>query len=167
RLRHHRDAELVIVGTGHREDSIRQTAALENVSDYVRFAGFVDEERLAREYSACDIFVLPAVIDARGDTEGLGVVLLEALRYERPVVASAAGGITDIVVDGVTGWLADPGDAEVLARKLLDVASRPEEARRVASRGRMEAETRFSWERILDETGDVYRSAREARRERL
>jgi glycosyltransferase involved in cell wall biosynthesis len=71
------------------------------------------------------------------------------------------------VVDGVTGWLADPGDAEVLARKLFDVASRPEEARRVAIRGRLEAEARFSWERILAETGDVYRSAREARRERL
>ncbi len=167
RLRHLRDAELVIVGTGHREDSIRQTAALENVSDYVHFAGFVDEERLASEYASCDIFVLPAVVDARGDTEGLGVVLLEALRYERPVVASAAGGITDIVVDGVTGWLADPGDAEVLARKLFAVASRPEEARRVATHGRMEAEARFSWERILAETENVYRSAREVRCERL
>jgi glycosyltransferase involved in cell wall biosynthesis len=167
RLRHLRDAELVIVGTGHLEDSIRQTAALENVSDYVHFAGFVDEERLACEYASCDIFVLPAVVDARGDTEGLGVVLLEALRYERPVVASAAGGITDIVVDGVTGWLADPGDAAVLARKLFDVASRPEEARRVAIHGRMEAEARFSWERILAETENVYQSAREARCERL
>ena len=167
RLRHRRDAELVIVGSGHREDSIRQTAALENVTDYVRFAGFVDEERLAREYAACDILVLPAVVDTRGDTEGLGVVLLEALRYERPVIASAAGGITDIVVDGVTGWLVDPGDAEVLARKLFDVASRPEEARRVAIRGRLEAEARFSWDRILDETEAVYRAAREARRERL
>jgi glycosyltransferase involved in cell wall biosynthesis len=166
RLRHLRDAELVIVGSGDRKGNITRTAALEGVTDYVRFTGFISRAELAREYASCDIFVLPAVVDARGDTEGLGVVLLEALRYERPVVASAAGGIGDIVVDGVTGWLADPGDSEVLARKLFDVASRPEEARRVAAQGRAQAQTRFAWDRILAETREVYRLAREARLER-
>ncbi len=165
RLRHQRDAELVIVGTGDREDSVRQTAALEGVTDHVHFRGFVTAERLAQEYAQSDIFVLPAVVDTRGDTEGLGVVLLEALAYERPVVASRAGGITDIVTDGVTGWLADPGDADVLANRILAVASNPEEARRVAARGKREAERRFSWDGILDETGGAYRSAMEVRRE--
>ncbi len=166
RLRHRRDAELVIVGSGNRVDSVRQTAALEGVTDYVHFRGFVTAERLAREYVESDIFVLPAVVDARGDTEGLGVVLLEALAYERPVVASRAGGIPDIVIDGVTGWLSDPGDSEVLAQRILDVASDPDEARRVAARGKREAEKRFSWERILEETMGAYTSAMEARRER-
>lgn len=166
RLRHRRDAELVIVGSGNRVDSVRQTAALEGVTDYVHFRGFVTAERLAREYAESDIFVLPAVVDSRGDTEGLGVVLLEALAYERPVVASRAGGIPDIVIDGVTGWLSDPGDSEVLAQRILDVASDPDEARRVAARGKREAEMRFSWERILEETMGAYTSAMEARRER-
>ncbi len=166
RLRHRRDAELVIVGSGNRVDSVRQTAALEGVTDYVHFRGFVTAERLAREYVKSDIFVLPAVVDSRGDTEGLGVVLLEALAYERPVVASRAGGIPDIVIDGVTGWLSDPGDSEVLAQRILDVASDPDEARRVAARGKREAEKRFSWERILEETMGAYTSAMEARRER-
>jgi glycosyltransferase involved in cell wall biosynthesis len=167
RLRHRREAELVIVGSGNRKDSVTRTAALEGVTDYVHFLGFVSAERLAREYAECDIFVLPAVVDSRGDTEGLGVVLLEALAYERPVVASRAGGIRDIVIDGVTGWLADPGDAEVLASKIFEVAADPEEARRVAARGRREASVRFSWERILDETTVAYGSAVEARSERL
>lgn len=167
RLRHRREAELVIVGSGNRKDSVTRTAALEGVTDYVHFLGFVSAERLAREYAECDIFVLPAVVDSRGDTEGLGVVLLEALAYERPVVASRVGGIRDIVIDGVTGWLADPGDAEVLASKIFEVAADPEEARRVAARGRREANVRFSWERILDETTVAYGSAVEARSERL
>lgn len=166
RLRHQRDAELVIVGSGNREDSVRQTAALEGVADYVHFRGFVTAERLAQEYAESDIFVLPAVVDSRGDTEGLGVVLLEALAYERPVVASRAGGIPDIVIDGETGWLSDPGDSEVLARRILDVISDPDEARRVAAQGKRRAEARFSWERILEETTGVYASAVEARRER-
>lgn len=163
RLRHRREAELVIVGAGNRQDSIRRTAALEGVTEQVHLRGFVSEEALAREYAECDIFVLPAVVDARGDTEGLGVVLLEALAYERPVVASRAGGIVDVVRDGETGWLVDPGDAELLATRLLEVASNPDAARRVAARGKLEAAKRFSWERILEQTEGVYRSAVEAR----
>jgi len=166
RLRHRREAELVIVGTGNRKDSVTRTAALEGVTEYVHLLGYVSAERLAREYAECDIFVLPAVVDSRGDTEGLGVVLLEALAHERPVVASRAGGIGDIVVDGVTGWLADPGDAEVLADKIFEVAADPEKARGVAARGRREASIRFSWERILEETTVAYGSAVKARSER-
>jgi glycosyltransferase involved in cell wall biosynthesis len=164
RLRHRREAELVVVGTGSNEGNITRTAALEGVTDHVHMRGFVDAARLAREYDECDIFVLPAVIDSRGDTEGLGVVLLEAMACERPVVASRAGGILDVVEDGVTGWLADPGDAEVLAEVLDTVAADPERARTVAARGREIAARRFSWERILAETTRAYESALGARR---
>jgi len=167
RLRHQRDAELVIVGAGEREGHIRRTAALEGVESHVHLRGFVSADRLAAEYARCDMFVLPAVFDARGDTEGLGVVLLEALRFERPVIASAVGGIRDIVQDGTTGWLVPPGDAEVLARKILEVAADPDRARRVAARGRAMIARRFSWDRILSETTGVYRQAREARGARL
>ena len=166
RLRHRREAELVIVGSGNRTDNITRTAALEGVAEHVHMRGFVTAEALAREYSDCDIFVLPAVVDARGDTEGLGVVLLEALAYEKPVIASRAGGIVDVIEDGVTGWLADPGDAEVLADRILAVASDPEEARRIAAQGRRAAATRFSWERILALTEAAYASAEEVRRAR-
>jgi glycosyltransferase involved in cell wall biosynthesis len=166
RLRHRRDAELVIVGSGNTVDRVTRTAALEGVADHVRLLGFVSPERLAREYAACDIFVLPAVVDSRGDTEGLGVVLLEAMAHERPVIASRAGGILDIVTDGVTGWLVDPGDSEVLADRIFEVSSDPDEARRVAARGKMEASIRFSWDRILAETDVVYTAALEARRGR-
>ncbi|NIP82505.1 MAG: glycosyltransferase, partial [Gemmatimonadetes bacterium] len=58
---------------------------------------------------------LPAVHDAKGDVEGLGVVLIEALALARPVIASRAGGITDIVRHEETGLLAPPGDASALA----------------------------------------------------
>ncbi len=166
RVRHERAAELIIVGAGDREGSIRRTAAIEGVSDHVHLTGFVDRECLEREYARCDVFVLPAVVDSRGDTEGLGVVLLEAMRFERPVIASAAGGIDDIVQDGVTGWLVPPGDSEALSRRILEVARDPARARQVAARGREVASRRFSWHRIIDGTLGVYRQAREVRIER-
>jgi glycosyltransferase involved in cell wall biosynthesis len=167
RLRHERDAELVVVGAGEREGNILRTAALEGVESHVHLTGLVSPDRLAREYARCDLFVLPAVVDARGDTEGLGVVLLEALRFERPIIASAAGGIEDIVREGSTGWLVPPGDADVLARKILEVAADPETARRVAAQGRKLVEERFSWDRIVEDTKRVYSEAREVRREIL
>lgn len=159
-----RDAELVVVGEGSREPAIREAVREGGLERAVRFAGFLSREELSREYAAADIFVLPAVVDRRGDTEGLGVVLLEALRFERPVVASGVGGIPDIVEDGVTGWLVPPGDAEALARTILRVADRPEEARRVAGTGRERAEERFGWDRVLGDLAEVYREAIVARR---
>jgi glycosyltransferase involved in cell wall biosynthesis len=99
-----------------------------------------------------------------GDTEGLGVVLLEALRFERPVVASAVGGIKDVVHDGRTGWLVPPADPEALARALDAVAEDPEEARARARAGRADAALRFGWDRVLAETARVYESAVARRR---
>lgn len=163
RVLERRDAELTVVGEGEWEPRIRRAAREAGVEDRVRLTGYLSREELSRAYRRCDIFVLPAVVDSKGDTEGLGVVLLEALRFGRPVVASNVGGIPDIVEDGRTGWLVPPGDPGALARTLLRVAREPEESRRVARRGRAVVEERFSWERILDDLEECYGQARAAR----
>lgn len=164
RVLEEREAVLTVVGQGERRDAIRTAARRAGVEDRVELTGFVPREELSRRYAWCDIFVLPAVVDRKGDTEGLGVVLLEALRHARPVVASEVGGIPDIVEEGRTGWLVRPGDPGELAERILSLARRPEEARRVARRGRAIVEERFGWDRILDGLVSAYRDAREARR---
>ena len=68
----------------------RNTARELGVADAVAFHGFVSREELSRRFAESDCFVLPAVVDAKGDVEGLGVALIEALRYGTPVIASAA-----------------------------------------------------------------------------
>ncbi len=158
-----RRAHLTVVGEGAWEPRIREAVRQEGVEAHVRLTGRLCEEELRRAYARCDIFVLPAVVDRKGDTEGLGVVLLEALRFGRPVVASAVGGIPDIVVPGRSGWLVPPGDPAALAERILTVAGSPEEARRVAAGGRAWAAERFSWDRILDELVECYESARRGR----
>ena len=158
-VRRSRAAELTIVGDGEWKPVIRQAVEREQLAEHVRFAGYVPERQLRKYYQACDIFVLPAVVDAKGDTEGLGVVLLEALRFERPVIGSNIGGIPDIVRPEETGWLVAPGDAEALAATILEVADDPKRARRVAARGRAYVERRFSLERVTEQLNGVYSAA--------
>lgn len=158
-----RPARLTVVGEGAWATRIREAAEAHGVADRVRLTGFVPRQELDRLYSACDVFVLPAVVDARGDTEGLGVVLLEALRHARPVVASRAGGIPDVVRPGTSGWLVPPGDPAALARTILEVAADPEEARRRGEEGRRWAAHRFSWSRICRELEEAYGEALEVR----
>lgn len=164
RIVEHRPARLTVVGEGSWEERIRAKAEACGVASRVRLTGFVPEAELRRLYASCDIFVLPAVVDAKGDTEGLGVVLLEALRFGRPVIASDVGGIPDIVRPGRSGWLVPPGDPEALARSVLEVAADPGTARRRGEEGRRWAERRFSWDRIVGDVIEAYREAVVARR---
>lgn len=156
RLRQTRDVRLHVVGDGPlRPELERQVAAL-GLQEAVRFDGFVSSDELARRFAGCDAFVLPAVVDAKGDTEGLGVVLIEALSYGRPVIASAVGGIPDIVRDGQTGLLVPPGDAEALAAAVERYIDDPALATALAEAGRRHVEQRFSWDAITAELVRLY-----------
>jgi glycosyltransferase involved in cell wall biosynthesis len=157
------DAELTVIGTGERAGIIERTARVHGVTERVRMLGSVSRDRLVESYVDHDIFVLPAVVDEKGDTEGLGVVLLEALRFERPVIASGVGGITDIVEHGRSGLLVPPGDPDALASAIEEMASDPERARAMAATGREDARRRFGWDRVIEETARVYRVAMERR----
>src|SRR5258708_3484497 len=106
-----------------------------------------------------DVLVLPPIIDARGDTEGLGVALLDAMSYCIPVIASRVGGIPDIIEDGVSGLLVPPADPQALADAIERVAGDPAFARRLAEAGRARLRTRFSWGGITPQWDAVYRVA--------
>lgn len=158
------DAELTVIGAGERAELIERTARVHGVADRVHLRGAVTREELVRNYTNHDLFVLPAVVDAKGDTEGLGVVLLEALRFERAVIASDLGGIPDIVEHERTGLLVPPGDSAALGAAIESLVRNPERAREMAQAGRQMASGRFGWNRVLDSTNQVYRSAMERRR---
>jgi glycosyltransferase involved in cell wall biosynthesis len=130
----------------------------------VRLLGRASDHELRREYEAADIFVLPSVRDSKGDTEGLGVVLLEALRFERPVIGSDIGGIPDIIRHDETGVLCPPGDSRALATAIADLIRHPELARELARRGRARAAAVFGWNEIVAATTEAYERAVRARR---
>lgn len=159
RVLEERPTILTVVGEGQWRPRIEEAARSAGVEDRVEFTGYVSTERLRRLYADCDALVLPAVYDEKGDTEGLGVVLLEALLFERTVIASGIGGIVDIVRDGETGWTVPPADPEALAGAVLEAARDPDLAREVAARGRRHVLENFSTDAVVEALEELYRAA--------
>ena len=153
----HGPVRLDVVGEGPLRAELEAQAVALGVADRVDFAGGVSAEELARRFAACDAFVLPAVQDAKGDVEGLGVVLIEALLHGRPVIATASGGIVDIVRHEETGLLVPPGDAVALAGAVRRYQADPELAQRLAAAGAEWVAERFSWSRIVGDLASLYR----------
>ena len=121
-------------------------------------------------YSNASVFCCPSVY------EPFGIINLEAMACRAPVVASATGGILEVVVDGVTGYLVpfeqdpvttfplDPDQfARDLAAKLTDLLDDPEKARRFGEAGRKRVEETFAWSAIADQTIELYRKLIRAR----
>ncbi|MBW3628958.1 MAG: glycosyltransferase family 4 protein, partial [Gemmatimonadetes bacterium] len=148
--------ELDVVGDGPEREPLQQRARRLGVAGRVTFHGFASDELLRARLERCDALVLPAVVDAKGDVEGLGVVLLEAMGFGKPVIASAAGGITDIVRDDENGLLVPPGDAHALSRAIEALERDPARARRLGTAAREDVRTRFSWDVILDRLVALY-----------
>jgi glycosyltransferase involved in cell wall biosynthesis len=159
------DARLVIVGKGdpNVEKDLRAIAQEHGLGDRVVFAGKVPEEELISWYRSCDVFCLPAIVDSQGETEGLGVVLLEALNYARPVAASNVGGIPDIIKDGRTGLLCPQRDPEALAAVILKLLSDPALGEKLGNQGHAFVRKEFSWENIVSLWEDFYARASSAR----
>ena len=129
----------------------------------VSFEGLIDERRIDAMFAGCDALVLPAIVTETGDTEGLGVVLIEAMGYGKPVIASAAGGIVDVVSNEDTGLLVQPGDASALASAIRRAMDDPDQMRAIARRGTAFAESAFGWDAIVGRLIEVYQSAVKAR----
>jgi glycosyltransferase involved in cell wall biosynthesis len=111
---------------------------------------------LEKLYHQCNVFVLPAIIDSKGDTEGLGVVLLEAMSYRKPVIASNLGGITDIVKDRDTGLLVHEKDPHGLSESIKAVITNPALAESLGKRGYEHVQKHFSWEKIVSQWTALY-----------
>ncbi len=136
---------VLIGGKGPEREALLARAAALGVGERMRLLGFLPDGDLAKWYAAADAFVLPAVVDSSGDTEGLGVVLLEAMANETPVVATRTGGITDIVRHGETGLLAAPGDAADLAAQIERLIGDEKLRSRLQQSARRFVNESFSW----------------------
>jgi len=150
------DCRLVVVGNGVLLEPLKQQARDMGISDYVEFRVDIPEAELIRAYEECNVFVLPAIVDSRGDTEGLGVVLIEALSFRRPVVASAVGGIVDVIRNEETGYLAREKDPKSLAVNITRALKNPDEAARLAQQGYEHVQLTYNWDKIIDRTEQLY-----------
>ncbi len=152
---------LRVVGKGLLEAEIKAQCSSLGLNAVVDFLGFVSKEELAEEYADCDIFVLPAIVDSKGDTEGLGIVMIEALAHEKPVVATTVGGIVDVIFSGTTGLLVPEKDPYALAQAILKLLWEPNLAEQMGRKGLQDVQARFSWSRIIPLWQKIFAAALE------
>jgi len=154
-----RQVKVVITGDGDRREGIAALVQKLGLESVVEMPGFVSRERLGELYAESDVYVLPAVHDDGGDTEGLGVPLIEAALHGLPIVATGIGGIVDVVNDRETGLFSPEADPEGIARAVLEVLDDPDLARSLGDAARCHARARFDWDRIIDDLLNLYESA--------
>lgn len=149
------DACLCMVGDGPDRDHVEQRAHDLGVVRHCLFLGY--QEDVAPWYQACDAVILPSA------NEGTPVSVIEALAAGRPVVATAVGGVPDVVRDGVDGFLVEPGDLDGLAERLARLAADPELRARMGAAGRERVVPRYAVDRLIDDMDTLYRTLLEER----
>jgi len=115
--------------------------------NHVQMVGKVDQESLVEYYNLCDLFVLP-VIPVPGDSEGFGIVCIEAAAAGKPVVATDIGGIPDSVENGKSGILLPPNDYKGLAREVIRLLKDTQAGRRIGQYGKRRVRQAFDWDMI-------------------
>jgi glycosyltransferase involved in cell wall biosynthesis len=150
-------AALWVIGDGPESESLRALAGELGVEDRVRWLGL--QRHVEPFMQAADCLVCPSLW-----AEAAGLVNIEALASGLPVIASAVGGIPEIVEEGRTGFLVPPGDPEALAGRLLALMNAPSASRGMSSTARAEALDRYSAEVVLPEHLEFYRELLKPRR---
>jgi glycosyltransferase involved in cell wall biosynthesis len=135
----------VVVGEGPRRQDLEREATRQGLGAKIRFVGRIPDAEMHGLLAACDLFFNPTLF------EGSSLVTLEAMSHACAVVATRAGGIPDKIEEGVTGWLAEPGDADSLTGAVLrwqgaDPAAKARIRRSAAQRCR----ERFDWPVCVD-----------------
>ncbi|MDD4908502.1 MAG: glycosyltransferase [Candidatus Omnitrophica bacterium] len=148
-------AKLLVIGDGPERTSLEALAIRLGLKDNVLFLGVVKNADLPRYYISADIFCLPSV-ELAGQTEALGVVLLEAMACGTPVIASRVGGTLDIIEDGHNGLLVPQKSPHELSSAIIAILSNPEAARKFSTNGRATIEKKFSWEYVVDRFYKIY-----------
>lgn len=145
---------LMLGRESHEIENLKEMASGRGIADAVQWLGA--REDVPEILSIADIGVLCS------ESEALGNSILEYMNAGLPVVATETGGIPELVVDGVTGWLFAVGDDDTLGRRLCDLLGDPARARQMGEAGRERTQQNFSLERMVSGYAEIY-EARMAR----
>jgi glycosyltransferase involved in cell wall biosynthesis len=142
------DVRLVIVGGGAQEAAVRAEVAKHQVEPFVLLPGARND--VPRYIAVMDVFVLSSSM------EGLPLAVLEAMAAGLPVVATAVGGLPNLIDDGKTGFLVPSGDENAMRDRLRALRADPALARAVGERGRTLARARYSREQMVSRYLSLY-----------
>jgi phosphatidyl-myo-inositol dimannoside synthase len=148
------DAHYAVIGIGEELEYLSALSRELGVTDRVHMLGHVSYEDLPRWYCASDVFAMPNR-DIRGDTEGFGLVFLEAAAAGRPALAGTAGGTGSAVEDGVTGLRVDGERPAAIAQALLRLFANPVEAKEMGRKARERVLEDFTHQRRVDQLREI------------
>lgn len=141
------DTRLIIIGEGPEKNELKKLAKKLKIADHIEFLGH--QENISRILKTCDIFVLPSI------KEAFGLVLLEAMAAQLPIVATNVGGIPEIIEDRKTGFLVPPQDSRALAQALLMLINNKALREKIAFLGLHRAKL-FDIHGMVEKTKKVY-----------
>ncbi len=154
------EAQLVFVGAGPLEDQLRARAHEAGLAGRVHLPGYLGEgdPSVASVMAQADVFALSS------RWEGLPYTVIEAMAMGLPTVATDVGGLSELVVEGETGYLVPPGDPRALGERLRALMENPGDRQEMGQTARARAERAFSEERMVEQTVKVYEEALAATR---
>jgi len=144
------ELRVIIVGTGKLNEKIREETKILDIEDRVKFFGFIKKEELWKCYSAADLFVFPSV------NEPFGIVLLEAMGFGLPIIASDSGACPEVI--GNAGILFKEGDYEDLGKKILKMMSDLKLRKQLTEMGLKRVKELFSIEENIRKHVNLYQS---------
>ena len=156
------DVHYALIGTGEDRDHLEGIARELGVIDRLHLLGHVSMEDLPRWYNACDLFAMPNR-DIGGDTEGFGLVYLEAGACIKPVIAGRAGGTGSAVIDGVTGLRVDGEKVEEVEDAIAYLLTNPKDARRMGEASRERTAAAFTSDQRAEIIRQLIKDAQHAR----
>lgn len=148
------DVKLIVGGKGVLLDHYKDMAASLGLEDNVEFAGFIRDEEIANYYSRANVFVLPSISSLQ---EGFGIVALEALACETPVITTDIVGVADDIVKSEAGIVIPPKNAYKLATALIDVLGDVDTQREMGKRGRKLVEEIYTWKGVAESMTKLYK----------
>ncbi|WP_028582763.1 glycosyltransferase family 4 protein [Desulfogranum japonicum] len=150
-------ARLTIVGGGGQLKTLQQLISDLEMAQHVHLSGNISSAELKKIYDKGSIFVLPSIFDANGETEGLGVVLIEAVVNGCALIGSNIGGIPDVVIHEQTGLLVDPNRPAAIAKAVDRYFSDAAFKATMVKQGQRHVQENFSWKRVTEQLCHVYR----------
>jgi glycosyltransferase involved in cell wall biosynthesis len=157
-LQKHKDAELVIIGDGPLRSELETLTKSLNVENKVHFMGIQPHSVVMEWMKKAKIFCLPSVTARSGDSEGLGMVLLEAAALGVPCVATDHGGIPEAVIDGETGYLVPERAVGELAERLSYLLENETVRDKMGRAARIMVERRFNLQCQTQKLEEIYKS---------
>lgn len=149
-LQFYNDAKFIIAGKGPQLEHLKAKANYMGVSHKVHFTGYISDEELSKIYKCADVAVFPSLY------EPFGIVALEGMVANVPVVVSDTGGLSGIVEHGVDGMKSYTGNANSLADSILEILHNPEKAEKMKENALKKVHSIYNWKVITDKTIEVY-----------